>query len=70
MHSVPFGYEGRPIRRAQALAVANGLDLAIARELIAASSKASAASSFGRPGARVPHPRDWFGLLALVKAGN
>jgi CRISPR-associated protein Cas1 len=34
-HSVPFGYEGHPIRRAQALAVTNGLDLAIARELIA-----------------------------------
>ncbi len=35
-HSVPFGYDGHPIRRAQALAVTNGLDLAIARELIAA----------------------------------
>jgi CRISPR-associated endonuclease Cas1 len=35
-HSVPFGYEGHPIRRAQALAVTNGLDLAIARELITA----------------------------------
>jgi CRISPR-associated protein Cas1 len=35
-HSVPFGYDGYPIRRAQALAVTNGLDLAIARELIAA----------------------------------
>jgi CRISPR-associated endonuclease Cas1 len=34
-HSVPFGYEGHPIRRAQALAVTNGLDLAIACELIA-----------------------------------
>jgi CRISP-associated protein Cas1 len=34
-HSVPFGYTGHPIRRAQALAVTNGLDLAIARELIA-----------------------------------
>jgi hypothetical protein len=34
-HSVPFGYDGQPIRRAQALAVTNGLDLAIARELIA-----------------------------------
>ncbi len=34
-HSVPFGYNGHPIRRAQALAVTNGLDLAIARELIA-----------------------------------
>ena len=33
-HSVPLGYEGHPIRRAQALAVTNGLDLAIARELI------------------------------------
>ena len=33
-HSVPFGYDGHPIRRAQALAVTNGLDLAIARELI------------------------------------
>jgi hypothetical protein len=32
---VPFGYDGHPIRRAQALAVTNGLDLAIARELIA-----------------------------------
>jgi CRISPR/Cas system-associated endonuclease Cas1 len=35
-HSVPFAYDGHPIRRAQALAVTNGLDLAIARELIAA----------------------------------
>ncbi len=26
-HSVPFGYDGLPIRRAQALAVTNGLDL-------------------------------------------
>jgi CRISPR-associated endonuclease Cas1 len=34
-HSVPLGYDGHPIRRAQALAVTNGLDLAIARELIA-----------------------------------
>jgi CRISP-associated protein Cas1 len=34
-HSVPFGYDGHPLRRAQALAVTNGLDLAIARELIA-----------------------------------
>ncbi|HVN69518.1 MAG TPA: CRISPR-associated endonuclease Cas1 [Candidatus Binatia bacterium] len=34
-HSAPFGYDGHPIRRAQALAVANGMDLAIARELIA-----------------------------------
>ncbi|HEV3092004.1 MAG TPA: CRISPR-associated endonuclease Cas1 [Candidatus Cybelea sp.] len=35
-HSVPYGYDGHPIRRAQALAVTNGLDLAITRELIAA----------------------------------
>ena len=34
-HSVPFGYDGHPIRRAQALAVTNGLDLPIARDLIA-----------------------------------
>ncbi len=34
-HSVPYSYDGHPIRRAQALAVTNGLDLAIARELIA-----------------------------------
>ncbi len=34
VHSVPFGYDGHPIRRAQALAVTNGLDLDIARELI------------------------------------
>jgi len=34
-HSVPYGYNGHPIRRAQALAVTNGLDLTIARELIA-----------------------------------
>ena len=26
-HSVPYGYDGHPIRRAQALAVTNGLDL-------------------------------------------
>jgi CRISPR/Cas system-associated endonuclease Cas1 len=34
-HSVPFGYDGQPIRRMQALAVANGLDLDLARWLIA-----------------------------------
>jgi CRISPR-associated protein Cas1 len=34
-HSAPFGYDGHPIRRAQALAGTNGLDLAIARDLIA-----------------------------------
>jgi CRISPR-associated endonuclease Cas1 len=33
-HSVPFGYDGQPIRRAQALAVATGLDVDIARDLI------------------------------------
>jgi CRISPR-associated endonuclease Cas1 len=34
-HSVPFGYDGHPIRRAQALAIANGLDADLARDLIA-----------------------------------
>jgi len=34
-HSVPFGYDGLPIRRAQALAVATGLDVEVARGLIA-----------------------------------
>jgi CRISPR-associated endonuclease Cas1 len=34
-HSVPVGYQGHPIRRAQALAVTNGLDVALARDLIA-----------------------------------
>jgi CRISPR-associated endonuclease Cas1 len=34
-HSTPYSYDGHPIRRAQALAVTNGLDLAIARDLIA-----------------------------------
>ena len=34
-HSVPFGYDGQPIRRAQALAVATGLDVEVARNLIA-----------------------------------
>ncbi len=34
-HSVPFGYDGHPIRRAQALATATGLDVVLARELIA-----------------------------------
>jgi CRISPR-associated endonuclease Cas1 len=33
-HSVPFGYDGQPIRRAQALAVATGLDVEVARDLI------------------------------------
>jgi hypothetical protein len=33
-HSVPFGYDGHPMRRAQALAVATGLDIDLARELI------------------------------------
>jgi CRISPR-associated endonuclease Cas1 len=34
-HSVPFGYNGLPIRRSQALAVTSGLDVILARELIA-----------------------------------
>jgi len=33
-HSVPLGYDGLPIRRAQALAATGGLDLILARELI------------------------------------
>lgn len=33
-HSIPFGYRGHPIRRAQALAIATGLDVEIARDLI------------------------------------
>jgi CRISPR-associated endonuclease Cas1 len=33
-HSVPFGYDGHPIRRAQGLAVANGLGIDLARDLI------------------------------------
>src|SRR6202522_259868 len=33
-HTAPFGYDGYPIRRAQALAVANGLDVELARDLI------------------------------------
>jgi CRISPR-associated endonuclease Cas1 len=33
-HSVPYGYDGHPIRRAQAWAVATGLDIDLARELI------------------------------------
>ncbi len=33
-HSAPFGYDGHPIRRAQALAVTNGLDVELARSLI------------------------------------
>jgi CRISPR-associated endonuclease Cas1 len=33
-HSVPFGYDGHPIRRAQALATVTGLDVDLARDLI------------------------------------
>lgn len=33
--SVPFGYDGLPIRRAQALAIVTGLDVLLARDLIA-----------------------------------
>ena len=33
-HSVPFGYDGHPIRRAQALATATGLDVVLARDLV------------------------------------
>jgi CRISPR-associated endonuclease Cas1 len=33
-HSVPFGYDGHPIRRAQALATITGLDVDLARDLI------------------------------------
>ncbi len=34
MHTVPFAYGGHPIRRAQALALTNGLGVTIARDLI------------------------------------
>lgn len=34
-HSVPFGYDGHPIRRAQALAATTGLDVELARCVIA-----------------------------------
>jgi CRISPR-associated endonuclease Cas1 len=34
-HSVPFGYDGHPIRRAQALAATTGLDVSLACYLIA-----------------------------------
>jgi CRISPR-associated endonuclease Cas1 len=34
-HSVPFGYDGHPIRRAQALAATTGLDVSLASYLIA-----------------------------------
>jgi len=34
-HSAPFGYDGHPIRRAQALAASTGLDLSLACYLIA-----------------------------------
>jgi CRISPR-associated endonuclease Cas1 len=34
-HTIPFGYDGLPIRRAQALAETNGLDVILARSLIA-----------------------------------
>ena len=34
-HSVPYGYDGHPIRRAQAMAIATGLDVDLARDLIA-----------------------------------
>ena len=34
-HSVPYGYDGHPIRRAQAMAIATGLDVEVARDLIA-----------------------------------
>jgi hypothetical protein len=40
-HSVPFGYDGHPIRRAQALSITTGLDVTLARELIARKSTAS-----------------------------
>jgi CRISPR-associated endonuclease Cas1 len=33
-HSVPYGYSGLPIRRAQALAAVTGLDVTLARDLI------------------------------------
>jgi CRISPR-associated endonuclease Cas1 len=33
-HSVPYGYNGYPIRRAQAVAVTTGLDVDLARDLI------------------------------------
>ena len=38
-HSVPFGYDGHPIRRAQALAIATGLDVDLARDLIAQQAR-------------------------------
>ncbi len=33
-HSMPFGYDGHPIRRAQALSIATGLDVQVAHDLI------------------------------------
>ena len=33
-HSVPYGYDGQPIRRVQALAIATGFDIDLARDLI------------------------------------
>lgn len=42
--SVPFGYDGHPIRRSQALAIATGLDVDLARDLIARKAEGQRAN--------------------------
>jgi hypothetical protein len=46
------------------------LDAFTLREIGKATGLSLAACSRIRAGARVPHPRHWDGLLALVEAGN
>ncbi|MGA8097826.1 MAG: hypothetical protein WB810_04100, partial [Candidatus Cybelea sp.] len=50
--------------------VAPKLDAFTLAEIAAATGLSLAACSRIRSGARVPHPRHWRSLLALVEAGN
>ncbi|HVN69209.1 MAG TPA: hypothetical protein VMU38_06150 [Candidatus Binatia bacterium] len=50
--------------------IAPKLDAFTLAEIATATGLSLAACSRIRPGAKAPHPRQWDGLLALLKAGN
>jgi CRISPR-associated endonuclease Cas1 len=66
-HSVPYGYDGHPIRRAQALAVTNGLGLTIARDLIAGKLNGQRRNLVQL---RAPDLRDFDALRAVLAAAD
>jgi CRISPR-associated endonuclease Cas1 len=63
-HSVPFGYDGHPIRRAQALAATTGLDVSLACYLIAEKLDGQRANLVRR---RVNDLRAFDGLREALK---